>query len=501
MMRKHTTAAESAGLHRFHFRLQDRLRFKPILCRGAVAVLTAAALVLTGVIPERINLPGTEGLPPVVEAAGPSKGTITFYKYTLIEHAPDLPEKSFDGMLLYERGGNWFFPRKVTDINNSNKHWKTCSVDCDPRINPDAKEFFSRTKWSDLYLSYYTFEAKGDSFTGYRIYDDDWNQVSHTTEYLEWHKYGAGGTQFHPSEGHGNTDGMFIGAFVTGNANWVHLRKKAANSNNPERLDWDGYGGDIVYFKIYRITEVKYNCINADYTIGTESNPQTYIANGASGGLFLKEGVKLTIPAGSVLVVKNGSFYVNGTIDCYGTILVEDGGILTTYDSTSTGGQINLYEGSAMIVRGGGRAYAGCPAGSLGAAASGKLSVYPGASIINYGLLVAGRCDFSWKIRSGNTWRTGSAIVENHKGAAMYLGYAVEDEKKFLTAAYSGASASALGLVKTDGFLYLQAGDQKTIFKVWDGAKTEFANNSGTRSVKLYSYDKDGKCTTKTYTP
>lgn len=249
------------------------------------------------------------------------------------------------------------------------------NANVDPRINPNAKEFMSRTKWSDLTLYYYgmtLFDNKGTVY-GYRIIDNDYNQVSHTTEYLAWHTWTGGGTHFTPQED--GTTGTFWGRFVTGNNNVVVLKKAAANPTTPERLDWHGYGGTNVAFAIYKITPVRYNCINADYKIGDDNNPQVYIADGKNGGLFLSEGVKLTVPKYSTLVVKNGPFYVNGTIDCYGTILVEDGGILTTYDSTDTGAVVNLYGGGSMIIRSGGRVYAGCPKGSLGAAKDGWTSI------------------------------------------------------------------------------------------------------------------------------
>ena len=233
------------------------------------------------------------------------------------------------------------------------------------------------------------------------------------------------------------------------------------------------------------------------YTIGDN---QVYVAD---KDLFLKEGVKLTIPDGSVLCVKNGPFYVNGEIECSGTILVEDGGIIMPYESTSGGSRIVLKEGGAMIIRSGGRVYAGCPKGSLWTQGdNGWLDMYAGSTIINFGLLIAGQCNFKY----------GQATLENHKGGKMFLGYTVnnEDEYHFMNSSrdaevldhsiegrtnisyYYGASRTGGG-----GTVAYGEGANQTVLKIWDGSYTGTANKSsgGGKTVKLYSYDKDKNCT------
>ena len=49
---------------------------------------------------------------------------------------------------------------------------------------------------------------------------------------------------------------------------------------------------------------------------------------------------------------------------------------------------------------------------------------------------------------------------------------------------------------KTNGAVYYGVGNNQTVIKVWDGACKNFANKatSAGQTVKLYSYDKDGKC-------
>ena len=229
----------------------------------------------------------------------------------------------------------------------------------------------------------------------------------------------------------------------------------------------------------------------------------------ADRDLFLKEGVKLTIPEGSVLCVKNGPFYVNGEIECYGTILVEDGGIIMPYESEAGGSRIIMKEGGAMIIRKGGKVYAGCPKDSLWTKGdNGWLDMYEGSSIINFGLFVAGKCNFKY----------GQATIENHKGGRMYLGYSINNngEYTFLNADFHYSVSSSGGntfsdmatvltaaemfetfyLDKAGAAVYYGQDSKQTVIKTWDGARTCFANKatSAGQTVKLYTYDKDGKC-------
>lgn len=255
-------------------------------------------------------------------------------------------------------------------------------------------------------------------------------------------------------------------------------------------------------FMFYSVEALNYTCINKDYEIGEN---QVYVAD---SDLILKEGVKLTIPDGSVLCVKNGPFYVNGEIECSGTILVEDGGIIMPMESTSGGSRITLKEGGAMIIRSGGRVYAGCPKGSLWTQGdSGWLDMEAGSSIINFGLFIAGQCNF----------KDGQTTLENHKGGKMFLGYSVEnkDEAHFINSSRDADDLQATlegrtavyyyyGASKTGGTVHYGSGSNQTVLKVWDGALTMLANKSsdGGQNIKLYSYDKDGKCTIRTdYAP
>ena len=445
------------------------------LGRSVFSLLLAAVLVLSDALP----IPG--GLPDTVKADNyPKKGTITFYKYTRCKTSDEVLQRG-NVMFIYERGGKYWFPAKVSDINNDASNWKVTSADVDFRIDPTADYFITRTKWTTLRIGYSTGNNQ------YYIEDcfSPWTNVRVTSEHLH-----ADTSQYSALEAPaGSSQGWFKPKFVQGvpgkgRTDDYYLTKQPANNDWYERIDWPGWGGYSMEWECYRISNYTYTCINSDYTIGTN---QVYVAD---SDLFLKEGVKLTIPDGSVLCVKNGPFYVNGEIECYGTILVEDGGIIMPYDSTAAGSRIVMKEGGAMIIRSGGRVYAGAPKGSIKTEGDqGWLDMYAGSSIINFGLLIAGQCNFKY----------GQANLENHKGGNMFLGYSVsnEGESKFMRSALTNDKAESYGLVKTGGTVHYGKDSNKTVLKIWDGAKTLTANksNSDGQTVKLYSYDKDGKCT------
>jgi len=498
-----------------------RRRFGRTLGRSVFSLLLAAVLVLSDALP-------VPGVPDAVSAAGPSKGSITFYKWTRLRNWDDLSGANV--MLIHKQDGKYYMSQSVMDINNGQSHWISKSIDMDPRINPESDEFLTRTNWSNIQTRKTTFNGKHSAFDGFYIYEyknGNYYYVSHTTTYLH---YGTDvATLWIPYDrSMGDSGKGFEMRFGTINNNTVWLRPKSAGYGYGVRLDWDGWTGSIGSWEVYGRSTKTFTCINRNYTIGEN---QVYVAD---ADLFLKEDVKLTIPEGSVLCVKNGPFYVNGEIECYGTILVEDGGIIMPMESTSGGSRIVLKEGGAMIIRSGGRVYAGCPKDSLGTKGdSGWLDMYAGSSIINFGLLVAGKCNFKYGqatienhkggamyllVAGKCNFKYGQATIENHKGGAMYLGYSVSDESKFLNNGwYSGGvkastsgytilnpGSSGFGLEKTNGQVHYGQNANQTVIKTWDGALTMFANKDGSagQTVKWYGYDKDGKCTVNSsYSP
>ena len=472
------------------------------ILRGVFSVVLSAALVLSDALP--VNSP--MGLSKMTEAAGPSKGYITFYHYTPITSFDQLnpgDEGWRDTFMMYEIGGVWYAPNsKILGTDN----WPVGKVDqMLPHFNSEG-DFYSRVK------SYVSRWCSGDWWVCKKPLFFMTKSPNGESARLQGH---YDGNKIFPAP-NGDTS---LSPFEVSNARqqsgFYECAFRYIYTKGDERT-WGFYlmgdtskiygsGGEGRYFRMYQVNSYYYTCINSNYTIGEN---QVYTAD---RDLILKESATLTIPEGSVLCVKKGPFYVNGEIKCKGTILVEDGGIIMPMESTSGGSRIILEEGGAMIIRSGGRVYAGCPKDSLWTQGdNGWLDMYAGSSIINFGLLVAGKCNFTY----------GQATIENHKGARMYLGYTVSNdgEHSFMNTRWPGGGAgtgtagtlvqnpteSSFGLVKTNGTVHYGKGDNITVFKIWDGAATSFANKdgSGGQSIKLYSYDKDGKCTVdSSYSP
>ena len=472
--------------------------------RGVFALLLSAALVVSDALPMGPPM----GLPDAVKAADkPEMGTISFVKYTKQKDIADVAkadETYEDCFIAYEYKEVYYAPyTRILGVDN----WPVMKIETImPQFDADSDSFLSRTKIKHRKFNY---------DHGRTMEEEPYQPfytISITSEYNGIGEEGdeskavVGGEYVNNTIFPHDTGRYYEVEAVAGS--WRGARFMLSYHSNKDRDFYVQLKGDDTKiqgtrlngspFLFYKLSTVTYTCINSDYKIGEN---QVYVAD---SDLFLKEGVKLTVPEGAVLCVKNGPFYVNGEIECSGTILVEDGGVIMPYESTGAGSRIVLKEGGAMIIRSGGRVYAGCPKGSLGTMGDqGWLDMYAGLYVINFGLLVAGQCNFKY----------GQATLENHKGGAMFLGYTVSNEgkSKFMNARWSGSGSSGsgnveskpddktFGLVKTNGAVHYGQGANTTVLKTWDGATTMFANkkSDGGQTAKLYSYDKDGKCTIK----
>lgn len=419
----------------------------------------------------------------------PKTGTITFYTYKLRTYgdhffntASEPYFVSTSGILIYEYNGTSYLVKN--DLIKDGK-WSSYPVDvlgCD--YSPGAETFCARQMppTYDIYKHGYFFAINlvADDLVGYKY--QGVGAVS-----------GGYLGNYSIEKGNGSADNWYrsIWQMPILEDNKLRITYKTAPicmAGKNSYVSLSSYSGGKTnadgFWMYHRDNKKIYTCINENFTLGSN---QVYVAD---EDLFLGENVKLTIPDGAVLCVKNGPFYVNGEIECSGTILVEDGGSILPYASEASGSRIVLKEGGAMIIRSGGRVYAGCPKGSLATAGTnGWLDMYAGSTIHNFGLLVAGQCNFKY----------GLATIETHKGGATYLGYAVDKKSSFLSGDYSKGEYYDMGLTKTNGQVYYGKDSNKTVIKAWEGARTTFANmkSDGGQTVKLYSYDKDGKCTVK----
>ena len=462
---------------------------------AAVAAVTAAvtlAVTITGVLPgeglqEAVTVEAAED-----DESQPKKGTITFYTYTRYESKADLGlaagEVSDPVLFLHKENDNWYFMDSLSTCKDG--YWVGKPVNY--MIGADSKEFVSRNKLAKTVIKKRTV----DSYYEIQEYiDGKWYKLTYTESpngLYAHERYANCWTMDSYPDALFSTE-SYISHLVRPPARWL----RSWNGHEGNVINYNSNDGKNVNFRIFRITsELTYNCINENWSIGAN---QVYTAD---ADLFLYDGVTLTVPEGAVLCVKEGAFFVNGTIDCYGTILVEDGGVILPYDAIyGKGCSIRLRKGGTMIIEEGGRVYAGCPAGQLGTAVDGWLEMYGGSALVNYGLLVAGRCEF-------NVSGSGGGTIENHPGGAMFLGYTVSEPTKFMGETYDASRtkaetlANALGLKTTGGYVgYAVDGSATTFLETWEGSVMATANNTNKRSVKIYAHDKDYKYTEKTWKP
>ena len=185
-------------------------------------------------------------------------------------------------------------------------------------------------------------------------------------------------------------------------------------------------------FKIYKATTKYYSVIDKDCSIEKVFKIEN--------DFLLKDGVTLTIPEGHVLTVTKGTFYVNGTINVEGTLLVQEGAKIIPFQPSGKGGQINL-KGGTLIVMPKARVMIGLGKECLSATQNATCEFGAKGSrqslVVNHGLLAIGRVNMNDK-----------TTIENHKGGRLFLGYNVRKYFRKFTNTNFGkdTSAGSLGL-------------------------------------------------------
>ena len=529
---------------------------KKVATAAALTAAVALAVTVTGVLPgeglqEAVTVEAAED-----DESQPKKGTMEFWQWERVWESITFKEKSdttpsgvrtyidqvYDGNLskfkkpdqwepilpIFKADGNYYVPTGKLRVANGS--FKAAGIkSLSPFIDPDVDSFITRPISDLLEIKY------NSSTTGYFQMRESTSGAYISMEKImtaDYHRIGTLINSAEPSnwnfevDNHGTDWGSLDGTVLTfnkfvfrndapwkGGGSWSdYIDPIFINSNFDSWNEGVAFEGTMLR-DWYNITEEEweamdcelyvaskkyYTCINENWSIGAN---QVYTAD---SDLILKDGVTLTVPEGAVLCVKKGAFFVNGIISCYGTILVEDGGIIMPYQASGENGRgcyISLKTGGTMIIEEGGRVYAGCPAGQLGTKNQGWLDMHEGSTLVNYGLLVAGKCDF-------NLSGSGGGTIENHPGGAMFLGYTVDDPTKFMGVTYDASRtkaetlANALGLKTTGGYVgYAVDGSATTFLETWEGSALATANNTDKRSVKIYARDKDYKYTEKTWKP
>ncbi len=416
-----------------------------------------------------------------VRADEPKMGTMTIYKWDLMDDG--LPAGTFNGILMYDTAAKGsYYTLGIPGMGFYNNVWETYSAKNYHYISAEAKTFYTPNNLMCQWFDFSGFDEDNDYNKKFHIYCHDNYELSHGGFlYCAWDdaltvRSERGDPLTFVPRGNGtytikwNTAGadeyLTHSEYLGGRGKWIdeHIYAYATTSS---------FSGA---FKIYSMSPHVLSCLNNDYTIEKD---QVFTVD---NDVIITEDATLTIPEGAVLCIKKGNLYVNGKINCQGgTILVEEGGCIYPFASDKYGSYITMDNNSLMIIRSGGRVFAGCPEDELFSEEDGWFEGYSG-TIINYGLLVVGLGIFE------------NFMIENHSGGRAFLGYSVDDVGRFTSASFDGStSPETLGLHK-EGRCYIREGFCLSLYK-GSGLTTNTGGGPLAKNVKIYSYDSWGKCT------
>ena len=367
----------------------------------------------------------------------------------------DVPTKDFYGCFVWGPNDNHYFSggRQIGGSKNSDgrwDYWLGVKESTDPYLNFNSRTFITRDSHDP---SLFHYKGKRGEYLGYAgMYSIElFPQLNEEMRKCKWV-----GTYKNAIQGKTSESTWDILDYHDNRGVKTKNMKKASTATAKGCVRMQQYFGeekccpvytDGNYISVHKrddwptcdmmlfsVEKKTYNAMS-DYTI---SNGNIFRNQDSS---FLLDGKTLTIPEGSVLSVK-GTFYYNGTINCAGTIIVEEGARMLPFNPNMKAGEINLQNGGTLIIMPKGRVVAGLPAGTLNAKENAWLNVGTKAdstgTIINYGLLVSGNTNFG-----------PNATIEMHDGSRMFLGY-VQNRKllNFIYNDFNGKSySSEVGVV------------------------------------------------------
>ncbi|MBR6396123.1 MAG: hypothetical protein IKS09_04060 [Lachnospiraceae bacterium] len=407
-------------------------RLKLILKSKTIKVLTALIMIIC------LALTGFPfaGHKPSVKAktATPKYGTMKVWRWDKLDNLGDRTD-SFWALIMYEADGKTYF--SSGDGGRDKTHWSSSSTEVNPYISSKSRTFYTRERLDSPYFEYKGSDGSNANCRKYYLTmyvgNDKKNRINWKgTEDIQRSDHtdqiSVIDSKQYAQKGQSMDTGEFKMFFNKSAANDIFLFGRAGEFYG----DGSGGGWPGTKFTLYQGTEDTYSCLNNNYTIDPD---QVLIVD---SDVIITEDATLTVPEGAVLVVKEGALFVNGTIVLNGgTMLVEKGGLVMPFESKKNGCRIVINNAGSLIVRSGGRVYAGCPKGTLlTGGTSGWLDLHPGGSIVNFGLIAAGQINF-YK----------DSIVELHPGSRLALGYVLTSLDKFLDESLKPTdSVSKLGL-------------------------------------------------------
>ena len=448
--------------------------------RTAVAVITVLAVLGTGLFADWAGIIK-------VHAADPPIRTIMFYKWDKLY---EMPQGSFKGMLMTDWNGEYYFTNGDSwqKVDEHGFGWQLTNININPYMST-GDVFYTRTQMDTPYFHYSKNDGDNCNAPEYKI--ELFSNGNRTKKYLDYTGYCIQTNSFDSCDSVTVLDSKKakekgIGNKVKSGDNILFWNTSGNDTALKRGIDYTGKvaahgvnseGDDdwtATRWKIYRCVGKEYNCL---YTWEMDKD-QVWTVN---GDVILMDGETFTIPEGSILCIKNGSFFVNGTIKCYGTILVEDGGFLIPYLPTKWGGYVDI-DGGSLLVMSGGRVYAGNPKGYLNATQDAYFVVQNGGTVINYGVIAAGRVEIK-----------ENCLIENHIGGSLLWGLALTAPGKLVNAYNPGDNTNNIGLGAHSGSIKTAA---SSVIKKYNGSNFWYPSSiSSSISWKSYTVDKNGKVT------
>ena len=378
-------------------------------------------------------------------------------------------------MLIYYNSANeWYYVGY--DQMDGSHYWKANPIASEPYVTNDGSSFLTKTLMGapvftrkDFHKSRprYTIEMvdKNNNPTGYYL-EDDGDDIVKSKKSAKW----VWDTVIAPVK-----TGVHLYWYDSTGAD-THIVFRGSRIAGDED-DWNG-NVDLFSYEL-RPQEVTFAAIG-DYTVGTDQVPQTLRVQ---NNTFLLDDKTLKITEGSVLNVDENFLY-NGNIIVEGTLIVQKNATMTPYEASGAGGNITLKNGGTLIIMPGGRVCAGLRKGILGTTQNATVIVENG-NIINYGLFAANRIELR-----------DNAVVENHEGGRMLLGYGVEKPGQFKNKFGAYTISSDLGATNTGAYVKLS---NKAMLKVYYNSGLTCSGVTGT--VQYVTYDKNGKMSSSVRTP